>query len=155
MKHLARSNKLLIAVVAFFPVFGSLPLSHAQEPEKLFLDIERLRNTDISSPNDLNAQRRKDGILVTHYQNKPIYLWQIFQAASIIRVNRPEDALIAYGYLWDEDMHIRCIAFIVISKYLESESTLPPLGALRKVGTEEFQNLAEKISNALLLKIRS
>jgi hypothetical protein len=156
MKHLARSNKLLFAVVVFWSVFSILPLSHAQESDELFLNIEKLRDAEILPiPNDRDIKRRKDGILVTHHQGKPIYLWQIFQAASIIRVNSPKDALIVYGYLWDKDMHIRCVAFIIISKYLELESVMPPLGALRKVGAEEFQNLVGEISNALLFKIKS
>jgi hypothetical protein len=82
----------------------------------------------------------KPGLVVSQAQGKNIYLKDVIRVSKLYTPKAKLDALILFGYLWDSELHLRCIAYLILARDLNLPDRLPPIRILNGVGSHDFES---------------
>ncbi len=93
----------------------------------------------------LELEPGKPGLVVSVVNGRQIYLKEIFNAAKTYTPATKVDSIVLFGYLWDSELHLRCIAYLIFARDFGLPERLPPIRTLNDVGSPNFESTCLEI----------
>ena len=110
------------------------------EKHRIFQPVDE--SPKVSSP-------YKTGLIVSQVKGRNVFLKDIIRVSQGFDSKDKQDHMVLFGYLWDADLHMRCLAYAVLAHDLGMTERLPPIRILNNVGGPEFREMCAAILSAI------
>ena len=133
-------------VMARLVVVLMLSICHCQGQESAFRFMEKNRRFQ---PNPGVVDNGKPGLVVSESDGRNIHLKEIMKAARTYSPRDGRDLAVLFGYLFDSEMHMRCLSYVILASDLKLPDRIPPIRTLSKVGSTDFEEMSLSILTAI------